>query len=196
MYLLCLFLEAETRLCGWMWLVRFQNNGSHTQHRSRVTQTASSHLSGICLHVLSLSTEATQAPISALLQVCASTSEHCQPQWALVIGDVGGRSDHVLLSKQLENPAYILVFSQVYLSGCRIVSHLPTNPYHPLWLLSPHSESSSQREFQMPFSSIMERTSHCTSNCLPNLHTQTYSRCCSKLSSLGNRFQLLRKAFW
>lgn len=179
-----------------MWLVRSQNNGSHTALFKGDPNGILSSFRHLFACAVSIRWGDPGTHFSSSSSSGASTSEHRQPQWALVVGDVGGRSDHMLLSKQLENPAYILVFSKVYLSGCRIVSHLPTNPYHPLWLLSPHAESSSQKEFQMPFSSITERTSHCTSNCLPNLHTQTYSCCCPKLSSPGNRFQLLQKAFW
>ena len=64
-YLVCLFLEAETRICGMVWPVGCRSRGSHTQHCSRATHMASSHLSA---HTVS-SPEPTQTPISALLRV-------------------------------------------------------------------------------------------------------------------------------
>lgn len=70
-------------------------------------------------------------------------------------------------------------------------------PYRPLWLLSPHSESSFQREFQILFSSIMGMTSALYQQ-LPSksAHLNLLLLLSQTMSSPGNRFQLLWKAFW
>lgn len=71
--------------------------------------------------------------------------------------------DHMLLSKQVESPAYTLVFSKVDLSAVELAAelslifpptHISLSVFSPLLL-----RALLRGSFKMHFSSIMERTS-------------------------------------